>query len=147
MALNRSKIGTTYPSYRYDVAREKIREYAISLGETDPRYLSEGEDCVAPPTFSACFAVARGADAPFKDPDLGAHLSLLHGAQAFVFGDRLLRPGDVLVCTPKIADIISLGRSEVLTLEVDCRFSDTGSRAVLSRTTIVFMDGPQKETG
>ncbi len=147
MALNRSKVGTTYPSYRYEVSREKIHEYAVSLGETDPRYLSDGEDCVAPRTFVACFTVARGAKAPFSDPDLGAHLNLLHGAQAFIFGERLLRPGDVLVCTPRIADISSFGRSEVLTLEVECHFSDSGKRAVLSRSTIVFMDGTERGTG
>ena len=38
VALNREKVGTAYPSYTYEVSREKIREYAIALGETDPRY-------------------------------------------------------------------------------------------------------------
>ncbi len=147
MTLNHSKVGTTYPSYRYEVAREKIREYAAALGETDPRYYSDGDDCVAPPTFAACFTVVRGAASPFSDPKLGAHLDLLHGAQAFVFGERELRPGDVLTCAPKIADIFSLGRNEVLTLEVDCRFVDTGERAVLSRSTIVFREGPQARAG
>ncbi len=144
MALNHARVGTTYPSYRYEVAREKIREYALSLGETDPRYHSDGDDCVAPPTFVACFAVARGAASPFSDPDLGAHSNLLHGAQAFVFGERPLKPGDVLVCTPKIADIVSLGRSEVLTLEVDCHFADSGKRAVLSRSMIVFAESSEE---
>ncbi|MFN2557191.1 MAG: MaoC family dehydratase N-terminal domain-containing protein [Nitriliruptorales bacterium] len=147
MALNRSKVGTTYPSYRYEVSREKIREYATSLGETDPRYLSDGEDCVAPPTFAACFTVARGGNAPFGDADLGAHLNLLHGAQAFIFGARPLRPGDVLVCTPRIADISSFGGSEILSLEVDCRFSDSDQRAVLSRSTIVFMGDSDSQRG
>ena len=51
MALNCDKVGTSYPPYVYEVSREKIHEYAIALGETDPRYLSTGDDCVAPPTF------------------------------------------------------------------------------------------------
>ncbi|MDQ3932390.1 MAG: MaoC family dehydratase N-terminal domain-containing protein, partial [Actinomycetota bacterium] len=74
-------------------------------------------------------------------------LDLLHGTQAFVFGERALRPGDVLTCTPKIIDIFSLGRNEVLTLEVDCQFIDSGERAVLSRSTIVFIGRPEEESG
>src|SRR5690606_24159499 len=42
MALNRDKVGTTYPSYTYEVSREKIREYAAALGESDPRYYADG---------------------------------------------------------------------------------------------------------
>jgi hypothetical protein len=60
MALNRDKVGTSYPSYTYEVSREKIREYASALGESDPRYFSDGDDCVAPPTFAACFTVIKG---------------------------------------------------------------------------------------
>ena len=60
MALNQSKVGTAYPAYRYEVAREKIREYAMALGESDARYQSDGDDCVAPPTFAAAFTLSRG---------------------------------------------------------------------------------------
>lgn len=146
MVLDRSRVGTSYPPYRYEVSREKIREYAVALGETDPRYHSEGDDCVAPPTFVACFTIARGAAALFSDLGLGVHPNLLHGAQAFVFGQRLLKPGDVVVCTPKIADISSLGRSEILALEVDCQFLDTGERAVLSRSRIVLVAPSEEES-
>lgn len=147
MTLNRSKVGMTYPPYRYEVAREKIREYATALGETDPRYYSDGDDCVAPPTFVACFTVAKGAAPAFSDLDLDTRLGLLHGTQAFVFGERPLRPGDVLTCAPKIADMFSLGRNEVVTLEVDCRFVDTGERAVLSRSTIVLLGRSEEGSG
>jgi len=65
VALNRDRIGTSYPSYRYEVSREKIREYAAAVGETDPRYYSDGDDCVAPPTFAACFTLTKGGEAAF----------------------------------------------------------------------------------
>jgi hypothetical protein len=139
MALNAAKVGTVYPSYVYEVSREKIREYAAALGESDPRYFSDGDDCVAPPTFAATFTVIRGGMAAFGDPDLGAHMVLVHGSQRYAFGERPVRPGDVIVCTPRIASITARGRNEFLVTEVDCRFRDTDERAVLSETTIVFL--------
>lgn len=139
MALNPDKVGTSYPAYRYEVAREKIHEYATALGESDPRYFSDGDDCVAPPTFAACFTVVKGGAAAFADPDLGVHPALVHGSQRYTFGDRPLRPGDVLVCTPRIADISVRGRNEFLVLEVECRFEDGGELAVRSAATIVLL--------
>lgn len=144
MALNRDKIGTSYPSYRYEVSREKIREYATALGERDPRYFSDGDDCVAPPTFAACFTITKGGAPLFADPDLGTHPALVHGSQNFEFGARPLRPGDVLECTPRIANISTRGRNEFMTTEVDCRFED-GERAVLSNATLVFLGGAPQE--
>ncbi len=148
MALNQDKVGETYPSYTYEVTRAKIHEYAVALGESDPRYLSDGDDCVAPPTFAACFTVIPGGAALFADPDLGTHPALVHGSQRYVYGDRALRPGDHLDCTPRIADISIRGSNEMLTVEVECRFQDTGELAVTSEGVIVFLgSAPQTEEG
>jgi hypothetical protein len=146
MALNRDKVGTEYPAYTYEVSREKIREYAQALGESDPRYSSDGDDCIAPPTFAACFTVIKGGAAAFSDPDLGVHPALVHGSQRFVFGERPVRPGDRLTCTPRIADITARGRNELLTVEVDCRFED-GSLAVRSEAIIIFLGSAPKGDG
>lgn len=145
MALDRDRVGTAYPSYRYEVCREKIREYAAALGESDPRYFSDGDDCVAPPTFAACFTVIKGGAAILTDPGLGAHPALLHGSQTFAYGERPLRPGDVLTCTPHIADISYRRRNELLTLEVDCRFEDSDELAVRSTGVIVFLGSAPEE--
>jgi hypothetical protein len=143
MALNRDKVGTEYPPYTYEVSREKIREYAQALGEHDPRYFSDGADCVAPPTFAACFTVIKGGAAAFSDPDLGVHTALVHGSQRYVFGDRPVAPGDRLTCTPRIADIQARGRNELLTVEVECRFED-GGLAVRSEAVIIFLGSAPK---
>ncbi|MDX1621180.1 MAG: MaoC family dehydratase N-terminal domain-containing protein [Nitriliruptorales bacterium] len=148
MALNRDKVGTTYPSYTYEVCREKIREYATALGESDPRYFSDGDDCVAPPTFAACFTVIKGGEPMITDSELGVHPALVHGSHEFEFGDRPIKPGDVVECTPKITGITARGRNEFLTLEVDCRFTDDGSQAVTSTATIVFLgSAPAADAG
>jgi len=138
MALNRDKVGTVYPSYRYEVSREKIREYAIALGEDDPRYVSDGDDCVAPPTFAAAFTITKGGASVLGDPELGAHPALVHGSQRYTYGERPLKPGDLLTCTPRVAAISARGSNEFLTIEVDCRFGDD-TLAVRSEATIVFL--------
>ncbi|MFO7778501.1 MAG: MaoC family dehydratase N-terminal domain-containing protein [Nitriliruptoraceae bacterium] len=138
MALQRDKVGTTYPPYTYEVSREKIREYATALGETDPRYFSDGDDCVAPPTFAACFTVTKGGAAPFADPELGTHPAVVHGSQRYTFAERALRPGDVLTCTPRIADISARGANEYLVIEVNCEDAD-GHHVVTSQATIVLL--------
>ncbi len=139
MALNRDKLGTSYPPYTYEVSREKIREYAMALGESDPRYFSDGDDCVAPPTFAACFTVVKGGAAAFADPELGSHPALVHGTQRYVYGERPVRPGDVLTCTPRIAGITARGRNEFLVIEVEARFADADELAVRSEATIVLL--------
>jgi hypothetical protein len=148
MALNPAKVGATYPTYRYEVAREKIREYATALGESDPRYTAEGDDCVAPPTFVAAFTITRGALDLFADPELGAHPALVHGSQRFVWHGRPLRPGDVLACTPRIASITARGRNEFLVIELDCVHEGSGEPALTAETTIVFLgSAPQDGAG
>ncbi len=127
----------------YEVAREKIREYASALGETDPRYFSDGDDCVAPPTFAACYTIIKGGAAMFADPELGAHWNLVHGSQRFDFG-RPCRPGDVLTCTTTLKDIAPRGRNQFATVEVDCRYQD-GERACLATQVIVFFGGGEEE--
>ena len=145
MALNRDKVGTTYPAYRYEVAREKIREYATALGETDPRYFSDGDDCVAPPTFAACFTVTKGGAAVFADPDLGTHPALVHGSQRYAFGGRSVVPGDVLICTPRVADISVRGSNELLVLEVECRDEATDESVVRAEAMFVFLGSAPAE--
>ena len=137
MALDRSRIGVAYDPYAYEVTRVKIREYAAALDEVDARYFSDGDDCVAPPTFAATFTIMQPTSVLLADDGLGMHMNLVHGNQAYEFGERPLRPGDVVTCTPTITDIRSRGGNEMLTLEVDCRFEDA-TLAVASTTLLVL---------
>lgn len=143
MALNTDVAPRTYEPYTYEVSREKIREYASALGETDPRYFSDGDDCVAPPTFAAAFTIIKGGESMFADPELGAHWKLVHGSQRYDFG-RPVRPGDVLTCTPTLTEVTPRGDNQFATLEVDCRFED-GELACLSTQVIVFFGSDTEE--
>jgi hypothetical protein len=37
MPLNQALVGKAYPAIRYEVGREKLREFAVAVGETDRR--------------------------------------------------------------------------------------------------------------
>lgn len=143
MAVDASLAGKEYPAYTYEVSREKIHEYATALGETDPRYHSDGDDCVAPPTFAAAFTIIRGGEPLFADEDLGLHWNLVHGSQRYEFG-RPARPGDVLTCTPRFVGVTPRMGNEFVRIEVDCRFAD-GELAVLSTATLVLFGSAEEE--
>lgn len=134
MALNPARVGHVYPPYRYEVSREKVREYAAATGA--PQVPADG-DVLAQPTFAACFTVTRGG-AVLGDPELGAHLTLVHGSQSYEF-ERTIRVGDVLLCTPSIEAITVRGRNEFLTLRIDAADEATGDPVMTSRGTIVFL--------
>jgi hypothetical protein len=137
IALNVDRIGHGYPSYRYEVSREKVREYAEATGHDAAGYRAEQGEVLAPPGFAACFTVTRGGVDLFADAELGAHPNLVHGSQEYVY-HRPLRVGDVLECTPRIADIVGRGRMDLLTLEIACADADTGAPVVTSRGVLIF---------
>jgi acyl dehydratase len=74
----------------YAVGREKVREYANAVGETDPRYLDPEAareagfaDVVAPPMFAAVYCGPAIWPA-LVDPEIGLDFSrMVHGAQEF----------------------------------------------------------------
>ena len=138
--LNPDRVGHRYPSYRYEVSREKIREYALATGERDEAYQRDVGDLVAPPTFAACFTVLRGAAPLFSDDQLGAHWSLLHAGQEYEF-HRPVRVGDVLECTPSITELRNRRGNDFLTLRVDCVDAGNGEAVLTSHGTLVFLGG------
>lgn len=139
--MNTDRIGHVYPSYTYEVSREKMREYAEATRIDDPVYRADPaevplEEIVAPPTFAACFSVGRTRDL-IADPELGAHWNLVHGSQGFTYY-RPLRGGDVLRCTPQIVDIAAKGPMELLTNQIECVDAASGEPVLTARSVIVF---------
>jgi acyl dehydratase len=76
----------------YLVGREKIREYAAAVGETDPRFhdveaakQAGFADLVAPPMF-ACVYAWRALGPAVLDPEVGIDFArLVHGGQEFTW--------------------------------------------------------------
>ncbi|MGD0198804.1 MAG: MaoC family dehydratase N-terminal domain-containing protein [Solirubrobacteraceae bacterium] len=96
-------------SETYAVGREKIREYARAVGETNPLHLDLDAaraagyaDLVAPPMFAAVYGGPAFGRA-MLDPAIGIDFEmLLHGGQEFEW-DQLVVAGD------EIETEISLG--------------------------------------
>ncbi|MEX0869138.1 MAG: MaoC family dehydratase N-terminal domain-containing protein [Nitriliruptoraceae bacterium] len=139
MALNADRVGTVYPAFVYEVSREKIREYAAAVGESDPRYFADDDEMVAPPTFAACFSIGNALRTVLDDPQLGAHPRLVHGSQSFTYGDRPMRPGDVLRCEPSIVSITPRGDNEFLVIALEATFVSDETLAARAESTIVFL--------
>lgn len=110
-----------------------MREYAAATGAGP---IPDHGAALAPPTFAACFTIARLGDV-VADPELGAHWNLVHSSQTYDF-HRPVAVGDVLACTPQITDIQDRRRMEVMTLQIDCVDAGDGSPVVTSRASIIF---------
>ena len=75
MPVNTQAIGKTFTPTRYAVGREKIKEYALAVGETNPLHVDPEAaraagyaDVVAPPMFVVVYSAGAIAPAIF-DPD------------------------------------------------------------------------------
>jgi acyl dehydratase len=142
MPLNQALVGKAYPAIRYEVGREKLREFAIAVGETDPIYLDEAAaraaghpDLPAVPTFAVVLSF-RAGQVVYGDPDLGLdYARVLHGEQEFVY-HRPIVAGDRLLAAGKVAAASVKGRHELLTLETEIT-SEAGEPVCTVRATIL----------
>jgi acyl dehydratase len=111
MTLNTQAIGNTYEPVLYAVGREKVREYAAAVGETNALHydvdaaLAAGHgDVVAPPMFAVVYA-GRSVVPLFFDPEVGIDFArMLHASQEFRWGPVVVA-GDEISTTTTITDI------------------------------------------
>jgi acyl dehydratase len=110
MAVNPDVIGKTFAPATYAVGREKIREYAHAVGETDPLYLDVDAareagyaDVVAPPMFAVVYSLPALWPALF-DEEVGIDFArMVHGGQEFAWGP-LVVAGDEITTTASLKD-------------------------------------------
>jgi acyl dehydratase len=111
VAVRTDLIGRTFPVSTYAVGREKVREYALVVGESNPLYLEVEaareagyDDVVAPPMFAVVYGLRAVMPALF-DTELGIDFSrLLHAGQEFEWG-TLVVAGDEITTTVSVSDI------------------------------------------
>jgi acyl dehydratase len=111
MAINTDVIGKAYPATTYAVGREKVREYALAVGESNPLYLdveaaraAGHEDVVAPPMFAVVYGMPAIAPAMF-DPEVGIDFArLVHAGQEFTWGP-LVVAGDEIETIAAVSDV------------------------------------------
>lgn len=111
MPVNTDVIGRSYPPQTYAVGREKVREYARAVGETDPLHLDVEAafaagypDIVAPPMFAVVYAMPAVAAGIF-DPEVGIEFGrLVHAGQDFAWGPLVIA-GDEITTTVTVKDV------------------------------------------
>jgi acyl dehydratase len=121
MALDQRFVGRTYgPGPVYEVGREKIREFADAIGDTNEAYRDPGAaqklghpDVIAPPTFPIIVSMRASAEL-VADPELGLDYSkVVHGEQRFTYA-RPVRAGDRLVAVLTVDSIRSAAGNDIL---------------------------------
>ena len=108
-------VGKTFAPVTYAVGREKVREYARAVGETNPLYLDPDaaraaghRDVVAPPMFATVYTSPAIGPA-FFDPEVGMDFArMVHGAQEFAWGP-LVVAGDEIATEVEVTDISERG--------------------------------------
>jgi acyl dehydratase len=111
MTVDTSAIGKTYEPITYAAGREKIREYAVAVGETNPLHFDVEwaraagyADVVAPPMFAVVYTAGSVGPA-ILDPDVGIDFAMMvHGGQEFVWGPLVIA-GDEITTTTSVKEI------------------------------------------
>lgn len=111
MSVQTNAIGKSFDPAIYAVGREKIREYALAVGESNPLHLDPRAardagyaDVVAPPMFAVVYSAPAMGPAIF-DPEVAMNFALMvHGGQEFVWGPPVVA-GDEITTTVTVKDI------------------------------------------
>ncbi len=95
----------------YEVGREKVREYALAVGEDSPLHFDRAaaraagfRDVVAPPMFCVVYS-APALGPAVLDPELGIdYPRMVHGGEVFVWGEPVCA-GDVVSTRATVAEV------------------------------------------
>jgi acyl dehydratase len=139
-------VGKSYPPFEYEVGREKIREYARVVEETNPVHHDPEaarkagfRNVVAPPMF--CVVYSAGAMGPaILDPELGINLMLMvHGGQEFEWGEPVVA-GDVITTEARVKDIYEKNGMKFYVIESESK-NQEGQTTVKGTWTEIVRGG------
>ncbi|RZS40704.1 acyl dehydratase [Herbihabitans rhizosphaerae] len=147
MPLDQSFVGREYPpTWVYEISREKIKEFADAIGDSNPIYLDPEaaraaghEDVIAPPTFATIVNTKKIYEV-VSDPDLGFDSGrMIHGDQRFAF-TRPLRVGDRLAVTMHIDKVDTRMGNDMLSLRAEIH-SVTGEHLLTCAALLISLGG------
>jgi acyl dehydratase len=115
MPVNTSAVGKEYAPTTYAIGREKVKEYASAVGETNPLHLDPAaaraagyDDVVAPPMFAVVYQSAAVMPGIF-DPEVGINFAMMvHSGQDFRW-ERVIVAGEELTTQAKVLSIEEKG--------------------------------------
>lgn len=115
MPVNTSAVGKRYPPVTYAVGREKIKEYASAVGETNPLYLDVAAaraaghaDVVAPPMFAVVYQAPAVMPGIF-DPEVGIDFAMMVHSGQDLRWERLVVAGEELTTEVTVTSIEEKG--------------------------------------
>lgn len=125
MPINTKFIGREYKPVTYVVGQEKIKEYALAVGDLNPLYIdpesakkSKYGTVVAPPMFVVVFAKESMFNL-FLDSELNLNISrLVHGEQEFNFHE-VVKANDSIKTISKIKNIYQKNNNDFIQLETN----------------------------
>lgn len=143
MPVSTEAIGKTYEPTTYAVGREKVREYAAAVGETNPLHYDVDAaraagyaDVVAPPMFAVVFS-SRAVGPALFDPDVGLNFAMMvHGGQEFRWGPVVVA-GDEITTAASVKDISERGGMGFYVFESVSRNQDGETVCTATWTNIV----------
>jgi acyl dehydratase len=130
MPVKTDAVGKEYPPHTYAVGREKVKEYALAVGETNPVHLDPEAargagyaDVVAPPMFAVVYSAPTMAPAIF-DPEVGLDFArMVHGGQEFAW-EKPVVAGDEITTTARVKDISERNGMGFYVFETESRNQD-----------------------
>jgi hypothetical protein len=134
MSIDRAAIGRALPPIRARVDPGRLRLFAQALGQPP----ASGARLPVPPTF--LFGLELEVPEPFAWlTDLGVDLRhVLHGEQSFTY-HALAYPDDVLVASPRIADIYDRRNGELEFVVKDTEVTGEDGRPVADLTSVIVV--------
>lgn len=148
MALNEGFVGRSYaPQDSYVVGREKVREFAASIGDENPLFhdieaarAAGYADVIAPPTFAVVLSL-KASGVVVRDPELGLDYSrVVHGEQRFAY-QRPIVAGDELLVTTTIESIRTMAGNDMITTRGDV--TTRGGELVVTTHALLVSRGPE----
>ncbi|MDT7614317.1 MAG: hypothetical protein QOF00_1764 [Pseudonocardiales bacterium] len=140
-----SYVGSTLDPVTYRVGREKIREFALAIGEgalvctdLDAARAAGHPDLVAPPTFTVTFTLPLITEF-LKDPAFGWDYERMVHADQSITLHRPVHGGDELVTVIHVEDLKARAGSLMLTLR--CEVTDTDGAAVATTSALLVTQG------
>jgi len=118
VGLNADLVGKEYDTSTFEVTADSIEQFARATNDTNERYLSGGDDVVAPPVYPVVAGFSAYMTAAM-DPELEADLlRLVHGAEEHVI-HRPIKPGDVLTVSPVLESVDKKDSGETFTAKAN----------------------------
>ena len=147
MPIDTSAVGKAYSPSTYAVGREKVREYAYAVGETNPLHIDPEAartggfaDVVAPPMFAVVYS-GRAVGPAILDPEVGMNFArMVHGGQEFRWGPVVVA-GDEITTTASVKDIAERGGMGFYVFETVSVNQDGETVCTGTWTNIVRGDG------